>query len=108
MDVWFGDDETADLCSRAAMLRARWGAVGGMSVGRRLLQIEAAPTVEALRWLPGRPRQDLTDGTWLIDVDGVASIRFELDDRLVAGSRVVRVLSVTDLRAEGRADGRRQ
>jgi hypothetical protein len=108
MDVWFGDDETADLCSRVAMLRARWGAVGGVAVGRRLLQIEAAPTAEALLSLPGRPRQDPADGTWLIDVDGVASIRFELDDRLVAGSRVVRVLSVTDQQAEGRADGRRR
>lgn len=108
MDVWFSDDETADLCGRASMLKARWGAVGGMAVGRRLMQIEAAPTVDALRSLPGRARQDSTDGTWTIDVHGVASIRFEVNDRLADGSYMVRVLSITDQQSEGHADDRRQ
>ncbi|WP_204000553.1 hypothetical protein [Micromonospora lutea] len=95
MDIWFGDDETAELCSRAANLTARWGAAGGMAVGRRLLQIEAAPTVEALRALPGGLCRDATDDTWMINVGNVAVIRFALDDRTY-GAGTVRVLSVSD------------
>lgn len=102
MDIWFGDDETAELCSRGASLAARWGAVGGRAVGRKLVQIEAAPTLEALRALPGGLRRDATDDTWMINVDGVAIIRFELDDRTGDGVGTVRVLSVSDQPA-GRA-----
>lgn len=96
MDIWFGDDETAELCSQAAKLTARWGAAGGMAIGRRLLQIEAAPTVEALRALPGGLRRDATDDTWMINVGNVAVIRFALDDRTSDGAGTVRVLSVSD------------
>jgi hypothetical protein len=96
MDIWFGDDGTAELCSQAARLRARWGVTGGMAVGRRLVQIEAAPTLEALRSLPGGLRRDPADGTWMITVDDVAIIRFELDNGTADGSPVVRVLAVND------------
>ncbi len=99
MDIWFGDDETAELCSRAAKLAARWGAVGGRAVGRKLVQIEAAPSVEALRALPGDLRRDATDGTWMISVDGVAIIRFELDSQVPHGEGAIRVFSVSDQQA---------
>ncbi|MFY1661177.1 hypothetical protein [Micromonospora sp. WMMD1274] len=96
MDIWFGDDETADLCSRAARLTARWGSTGGMAVGRKLIQIEAAPTVEALQSLPGDLRRDPTDGSWMISVGGVAIIKFEINNGTADGTHVVRVLAVTD------------
>ncbi|MTK05180.1 hypothetical protein [Micromonospora sp. CP22] len=101
MDIWFGDDETAELCSRAARLTARWGAAGGRAVGRKLVQIEAAATVEALRALPGGLRRDATDDTWMINVDGVAIIKFKLDDRTGDGAGTVRVLAVSDQPAGG-------
>lgn len=99
MDIWFGDDETAELCSRARKLAARWGAIGGRAVGRKLVQIEATSSVEALRALPGAPRRDATDGTWMISVDGVAIIRFELDNEATHGAGAIRVLSVSDQQA---------
>lgn len=95
MDIWFGDDGTAELCSRAEKLTARWGPTGGRAVGRKLLQIEAAPTVEALQALPGL-RRDPTNGTWMISIDSVAIIKFELDSGPADGTRVVHVLTVTD------------
>ena len=99
MDIWFGDDDTAELCSRTTSLTARWGPKGGMAVGRRLLQIEAAPTVTALQKLPGDLRQDATDGTWMINASDVVIIKFELDDG-AAGAQTIRVLSVSDRSAE--------
>jgi hypothetical protein len=96
MDIWFGDDETAELCSRADRLRARWGAAEGMAVGRRLLQIEAAPSVEALQELPGGLRRDPADGTWMIDIKGVATIKFELENGTADGRHAVRVIAVSD------------
>jgi hypothetical protein len=100
MDIWFGDDETAELCGCATRLATRWGPSGGRAVGRRLLQIEAAPTIQALQALPGGLRNDATDGTWMIKVQDVAVIKFELDGDTVNGTHLVRVLSVTDLPAE--------
>jgi hypothetical protein len=99
MDIWFGDDETAELCSRATKLAARWGAAGGRAVGRKLVQIEAAPSVEALRAIPGDLRRDATDDTWMISVDGVAIIRFEFDTQATHGEGAIRVLSVSDQEA---------
>lgn len=96
MEIWFGDDDTAELCSRAAMLAERWGAIGGRAVGRRLLQIEAARTIEALRALPGGLHHDPSDGTWVTRVEGVAIISFELDDGATGRTKTVRVLSVSD------------
>jgi hypothetical protein len=104
MDIWFGDDETAELCSRAAKLATRWGAAGGRAVGRKLMQIEAAPSLEALRALPGHLRQDATDGTWMINVDGVATIRFEPDSPTTTGKGAIRVLSISNHQREGHAD----
>src|SRR5262245_48127947 len=100
MDILFDDDETADLCSHAARLTARWGTKDGRAVGRKLVQIEAATTVEALRALPGGLRRDAANGTWMINVNGVAIIRFELDSDTDDGARTVRVLAVTDQPAE--------
>ena len=96
MEIWFGDDETAELCSRTARLTARWGPAGGMAVGRRLLQIEAAPTVEALCVLPGKCRPDEADGTWLIDVEEVAVIRFQLGSGTAGTARKAHVISVSN------------
>lgn len=96
MDIWFGDDDTAELCSCATSLTARWGPKGGMTVGRRLLQIEAAPTVSALQALPGDLRRDATDDTWMINAGDAVIIRFRLDDGAANGAQVVRVLSVSD------------
>ncbi len=104
MEIWFGDDETAELCSRANKLAARWGATGGRAVGRKLVQIEAAPSVEALQALPGDLRSDATDGTWMISAGGVAIIRFEVDCQATHGEGAIRVLSVSDHKGEGLAD----
>ena len=95
MDICFGDDETAELCSRAEKLTARWGPTGGRAVGRKLLQIEAAPTVEALQALPG-VRRDPVNDTWMISIDSVAIIKFELDTGPAGGMRMAHVLTVTD------------
>jgi hypothetical protein len=73
---------------------------GGMAVGRRLLQIEAAPTMTALQTLPGDLRRDATDGTWMINASDVAIIKFELDDGAANGTHAVRVLSVSGQPAE--------
>src|SRR5690348_10254718 len=100
MDIWFGDDDTAELCSRATSLTARWGPKGGRAVGRKLLQIEAAPTMSAIRALPGHLRRDATDGTWMINADDAVIIKFKLDDGVADGAQAIRVLSVSDQPAE--------
>jgi hypothetical protein len=102
MDIWFADPETAAVCCCLRELRARWGPDGGPKVGRRLLQMKAAPTLAALRSLPGRCRRcDSGDGNWLIDVDGVATIMFRPEPTTseADGSRIIvraTVISVID------------
>jgi hypothetical protein len=76
MKLQFADAEVAALCCSLQRLTARWGSAGGEEVGRRLLQIKAAPDIAALQTLPGRCRRDGNNETWLIDVDGVATITF--------------------------------
>jgi hypothetical protein len=102
MEIWFADREVAAACCCLERLRARWGPDGGRRVGRRLQQMKAAPTLAALRSLPGRCRRcDGRDGDWMIDVDGVATIVFrpdpDTDDH--DGSRIIvraTVISVID------------
>jgi len=102
MDLWFADRETAAVCCCLERLRARWGPDGGPRVGRRLQQMKAAPTLAALRSLPGRCRRcDSGDGNWLIDVEGIATILFRPEpatDEAGGARHVVRatVISVID------------
>lgn len=77
MEIWFADREVAEMCCCLERLRARWGSDGGPKIGRRLQQMKAAPTLAALRALPGRCRLcDSGNGDWMIDIDGVATIVF--------------------------------
>ena len=77
MEICFADPQTAAVCCCLERLRERWGAEGGPRVGRRLQQMKAAPTLEALGTLPGRCRPcDDGAGNWLIDVAGIATIVF--------------------------------
>jgi hypothetical protein len=102
MEIWFADQKMAALCCELERLRARWGPDGGTGVGRRLQQMKAARTLEALRALPGRCRPcDGSEGNWMIDIDGVAVIVFRLelaDDGAAVLGTVVRatVVSVID------------
>jgi plasmid maintenance system killer protein len=96
MEIWFGDDETAELCSRTAKLTARWGPAGGKAVGRRLIQIEAAPTIEALCALPGKCRLDAANGTWLVDVEDIAVIRFRFGSGTAGTACKAHVISVSN------------
>jgi hypothetical protein len=102
MEIWFADPETAATCCCLERLRARWGPDGGRKIGRRLLQMKAAPTLAALRSLPGRCRRcDSGDGNWLIDVDPVATILFRPEPAATAtdGSKTIvraTVISVID------------
>jgi hypothetical protein len=80
MEIWFADPEVAAVCSSRERLRAHWGTDGGLKIGRRLQQMKAAPTLTALRSLPGRcQRRDCGDGGWMIDIDAVATILFRTD-----------------------------
>lgn len=100
MEIWFADDDTAEMCGCVTKLATRWGPTGGRAVGRKLLQLQAAPSVEALRTLPGGLCHDTTNDTWMIKVEGVAVITFELGADATEGLHLARVLSVTDLSAE--------
>lgn len=100
MEIWFADREMAAVCCRLERLCERWGPDGGPKIGRRLLQMKAAPTLAALRSLPGRCRRsDHGDGNWLIDVDPIATILFRPESTTTSdGSRTLRVtvISVID------------
>jgi hypothetical protein len=96
VEIWFDDDETAALCCRSARLTARWGVAGGRVLGRRLAQIEAAPTVDALSALPGKCRLDVSDGTWLIDAGDVAIIRLRVGRERAGAVTKAYVISVND------------
>jgi hypothetical protein len=78
VEIWFADPQTAALCCCLERLQARWGPEGGQQVGRRLQQMKAAPTLEALSTLPGNCRP-CGDGNWLLDVAGLATILFRPD-----------------------------
>jgi hypothetical protein len=109
MELQFADPEAAALCCNLRRLSTRWGTTGGRNVARRLQQMKAAPDLAALQTLPGLCRPDGPDGeTWLIDVDGVATIAFRPDPTVPpnhgpAATKRVTVISVIDHPArEGR------
>ena len=87
VEIWFADPQTAAVCSCLEQLQERWGPDGGTQVGRRLQQMEAAPTLKALRTLPGRCRPcDAHGENWVIDVAEIATIVFRPDPP-ASGSR---------------------
>ena len=102
MDIWFADPETAAVCCCLERLQACWGLDGGQKVGRRLQQMKAAPTLAALRSLPGHCRRcDSGNGDWMIDIEGVATIVFRPDptaddpdpSRTIVRVRVISVIA---------------
>ena len=101
MEVWFADHTTQELCTQLGKLQARWGRVDGERVARRLLQLRAAPTLEAMMRLPGNCRPSpAADGTWLIDVDGVARLRLRpggpgTDDKALTTAQIT-VVAISD------------
>jgi hypothetical protein len=70
------------------------------AVGRSARWPRSAHTIQALQALPGDLHHDATDDTWMIKVQDVAVINFQLDGAGTNGTHVVRVLSVTDPPAE--------
>ncbi len=53
MNVEFASAQLRNLCSTGRELAKRFGSDGGRTVMRRLQQLEAAPTLGAMRDLPG-------------------------------------------------------
>jgi len=54
VDIQFSTKQLRKLCNDAKRMSQKWGAVGSRKLRRRLDDLRAAQTLEALKHLPGR------------------------------------------------------
>lgn len=54
VDIQFSTKQLRKVCNDAKRMSQKWGAVGAKKLRRRLDDLRAAPTLEAMRPLPGR------------------------------------------------------
>ncbi len=72
MEVKFAQQKLAKLCNSERDLTRRFGAEGAKRLAARLAQLEAAPSLDDLRDMPGRCHELVGDrkGSLSIDVHG--------------------------------------
>lgn len=69
MDVVFQNEKLQRQFSEHRQLQARYGAVGAKTIGRRIQQLQAAPTLADMRNMPGRCHELTGDRAGQLAVD---------------------------------------
>ena len=102
MDIAFADRDLRDLCNHLARLVARWGQRDGRWIGRRLREMQAAPTLAELLAMPGECGPSGNgDGSWAIRVGNLVTVRFRpnppcADIRSAGEVKSVTVIAIID------------
>ena len=78
MEVDFSQQKLAKLCNSERDMARRFGPEGATRIARRLAQLEAAPSLEDLRDMPGRCHELVGNrkGTLSVDLHGPYRLLF--------------------------------